>query len=127
MTTPIPSPRGLPILGNLLDIQDEVPIRALDNLADVYGPIYKLRFGGSERIFISNRELLEEICDEKRFCKILPQGLSGLRDGKASGLFNAPHESDPDWGQAHRTLMPAFGPLAIREMFDGTSSSRLHL
>jgi cytochrome P450/NADPH-cytochrome P450 reductase len=35
------------------------------------------------------------------------------------GLFGAKSENDDDWGQAHRILMPAFGPMAIQGMFDG--------
>ncbi|KAF2238184.1 hypothetical protein EV356DRAFT_508850 [Viridothelium virens] len=31
-------------------------------------------------------------------------------------LFTAPNESDPYWQQAHQTLMPAFDPLASRDI-----------
>lgn len=38
----------------------------------------------------------------------------------AKGLFTAyPHEEN--WGIAHRILIPAFGPISIRGMFDGMS------
>ena len=116
MTQRIPQPRGLPFLGNVLDVQDEVPVRALAHLADIYGPIYRFSYGKRERIIVSGATLVQELCDETRFCKTF----TPLRSGsKAHGLFSAPHESDPDWQQAHRTLAPAFGPLAIREMFNG--------
>jgi len=26
---------------------------------------------------------------------------------------------EPNWGAAHRILMPAFGPAALHDMFDG--------
>jgi len=123
MSKHIPQPRRLPLIGNILDVQDEVPIRALENLADVYGPIYKLRLRNRDRLFISSHALLNELCDEKRFWKTASQALSALaEDAKARGLFTAPTEADTDWQQAHRTLMPAFGPLAIQEMFDGQFS-----
>lgn len=118
MSQQIPQPRGLPFLGNLLDVQDEVPVRALAHLADIYGPIYKLHFGRRERIIVTGTALVQELCDETRFCKTPSTDIS-RQSGGARGLFTAPHESDPDWQQAHRTLMPAFGPLAIRGMFDG--------
>jgi cytochrome P450 / NADPH-cytochrome P450 reductase len=120
MSKPIPHPPGLPFLGNILDVQDEVPIRGLENLADVYGPIYRLRLRNQDRIIISSHALLNELCDEKRFWKTAGQALSSLsKESSARGLFTAPTEADPDWQQAHRTLIPAFGPLAIQEMFDG--------
>lgn len=34
---PIPGPRGLPILGNIYDIEPEVPLNSIDLLADNYG------------------------------------------------------------------------------------------
>lgn len=114
----IPSPKGLPIVGNLLDLQDEVPIHGLERLADIYGPIFKLNVVGQERITVASAELVEELCDEKRFWKTPGDGLASInRKGGRSGLFTSPSEEDPDWQQAHRTLMPAFGPLAIQDMF----------
>ncbi|KAI9663870.1 MAG: hypothetical protein M1821_007360 [Bathelium mastoideum] len=116
MSQQIPQPPGLPFLGNLLDVQDEVPVRALAHLADIYGPIYKLYFGRQPRVIVSGSALVRELCDETRFCKTFSTTLRPSTG--ARGLFTAPHESDPDWQQAHRTLIPAFGPLAISGMFD---------
>ena len=50
-------------LGNLLDVQDEVPIRAFARLLDIHGPIVKLHFFGRERIIVGSQELAEEVCD----------------------------------------------------------------
>jgi cytochrome P450/NADPH-cytochrome P450 reductase len=121
MDQPIPSPPGLPFLGNLLDLRDEegVTIHALERLADIYGTIFKIRIRGHEQIVVSGSDLFDELCDETRFSKVLSGGLASLnRDGSASGLFVSEHESSPDWQQAHRILIPAFGPLAIEGMFD---------
>jgi cytochrome P450/NADPH-cytochrome P450 reductase len=40
-----------------------------------------------------------------------------VREGVHDGLFTA-HSDEPNWGKAHRVLVPAFGPLPIRDMFD---------
>ncbi len=118
MTTPIPGPAGLPLIGNLLDIQGDVPIQMLERLADIYGPIFKLRLPGSEGIFVAGFDLFDELCDETRFFKFVQSALKS-EGGKPNGLFGSPSEKDEDWGVAHRVLMPAFGPLAIEGMFDG--------
>lgn len=34
---PIPGPRGVPILGNLYDVESEVPLNSLNLLAENYG------------------------------------------------------------------------------------------
>ena len=108
--------------GNLLDVAgSETPIGALEQLSEKWGPIYKLTLGGRERVVIANYELFEEVCDETRFSKTSGAGLDSLQSGSSAppGLFTAPSETHSDWGQAHRILVPAFGPLSIRNMFDG--------
>jgi cytochrome P450 / NADPH-cytochrome P450 reductase len=122
MSEAIPSPRGLPFIGNLLDLQDEVPIRAIERLADIYGPLFKISAAGQSRIFASSFDLCDELCDETRFWKVPPRALQNPDPNAATGLFTAPSEKSEDWGQAHRILMPAFGPLAIQGMFDGECS-----
>ena len=72
---------------------------------------------GKDRCFISNHELLNDICDEKRFSKTLSNALFQLRNGIKDGLFTA-FNDEPNWGIAHRTLVPAFGPIGIKDMFD---------
>lgn len=115
---PIPSPPGYPFLGNIPDVDTELPLGTFMHLADIYGPIYSMRFGSTVRTFISSAELLEEACDETRFRKIVTGSLCEVRNGAGSGLFTA-HHGEKDWEIAHRILMPAFGPLSIRNMFDG--------
>lgn len=116
----IPVPRGLPILGNILDIQDEVPIYGLERLFDIHGPIVNFNILGRSRLMVGNVALLSEICDEKRFWKTPSDALDSLRDDPddATGLFTASSEDEMDWQLAHRILMPAFGPLSIQQMFD---------
>ena len=116
MTETIPGPKGLPLIGNLLDMWEDrgIPLRGLERMAEAYGPIYQASLGGQRRVICSSTALLEELTDEKRFVKIPPKQLS--EGTRPKGLFSARNE-DPDWGQAHRILMPAFAPLSIQEMF----------
>lgn len=116
MTEPIPGPRGLPLIGNLLDIWEDrsVPLRGLERFASIYGPIYQFTVKGQRRIVCSSAALLEELTDEKRFVKVPPPTLAAGTGPK--GLFVARNE-DPDWAQGHRILMPAFAPLSVQEMF----------
>ncbi|CAL3969579.1 unnamed protein product [Diplocarpon coronariae] len=117
MTEPIPGPPGLPLLGNINDLDPAHSMASLGNLADTYGPIFKLTLGGSERLFVSTHELMNELCDEKRFSKMVSGALEQIRNGVSDGLFTA-HTGEHNWAVAHRVLMPAFGPIAIRGMFD---------
>lgn len=116
-TEEIPGPPGLPFLGNVTDVDPTNSMVSLRRLADIYGPIFKLTLGGSERLFITTQELLNEICDEKRFTKVVAGSLNEVRNGVGDGLFTARH-GEHNWELAHRVLMPAFGPISIRGMFD---------
>ncbi|WPG99486.1 Hypothetical protein R9X50_00230100 [Acrodontium crateriforme] len=116
-TVPIPQPPGYPLLGNLSDIDPELPIASLQNLAKQYGDIFSLTLLGHRRIFISSQKLVNEACDEKRFGKTVQAALAELRNGIHDGLFTA-HNEEENWEIAHRVLVPAFGPLNITGMFD---------
>ncbi|KAF7544858.1 hypothetical protein G7046_g9692 [Stylonectria norvegica] len=113
---PIPEPRGLPLLGNLAEFTSS-PQADLNRLADTYGSIFRLHFGAKPIVFVGSQALVNEVCDEKRFKKTLNSVLGVVREGVHDGLFTA-YDDEPNWGKAHRVLIPAFGPLSIRGMFD---------
>ncbi|CAF3529240.1 unnamed protein product [Fusarium graminearum] len=113
----IPGPKGLPVLGNLFDLDLSDSLTSLINIGQKYAPIFSLELGGHREVMICSRDLLDELCDETRFHKIVTGGVDKLRPLAGDGLFTAQH-GNHDWGIAHRILMPLFGPLKIREMFD---------
>lgn len=115
----IPQPRPMPLLGNLPELASGEGVFGLVELAERYGPIYRLELPqGDDLVVVSSQELVNELCDERRFDKKLHQPLRNVRDFAGDGLFTA-ETQEPNWGAAHRILMPAFGPAALREMFDG--------
>ncbi|KAE8407174.1 cytochrome P450 [Aspergillus pseudonomiae] len=115
---PIPEPRGLPLLGNILDVDSEAPEKSFQRLAETYGPIFRLHLAGASRVFISTHELVDEVCDEERFTKVVTAGLREIRNGVQDGLFTADYPGEDNWAIAHRVLVPAFGPLMIRAMYE---------
>lgn len=87
---PIPQPPGYPVLGNLFDIRGaETPIQALIKLARQYGPIFQLRVGSNQLIFVSGFDLVDELCDDGRFDKMLGAGLISARAFAGDGLFTS--------------------------------------
>ncbi|MEV6682278.1 cytochrome P450 [Streptomyces erythrochromogenes] len=112
---PVPGPRGLPVLGNAPALARGSAIEALMGLAQKYGPIFKLALPSGDRLVVSGADLVEEICDDKRFDKDVGGGLARLRDGAVgTGLFTADTD-DPLWRQAHQILLPPFGLGAMRD------------
>ncbi|KAI2610804.1 cytochrome P450 [Hypoxylon fragiforme] len=114
---PIPEPPSLPFVGHATEIDRELPIQSFISLADRYGEVFRLRFPGRTVVVVSSHRLVNELCDESRFVKIPKAALWEIRNGVHDGLFTAKLD-EPNWGIAHRVLMPAFGPISIRGMFD---------
>ena len=112
----IPQPKPLPLIGNLKDMNIDGLTEGLRSLAKKYGDIFKLQLPGEELVVISSQALVNEVCDTKRFYKKVLRPIEELRETAGDGLFTA-HSHEPNWEKAHRILMPAFGPGAIRSMF----------
>jgi cytochrome P450/NADPH-cytochrome P450 reductase len=112
----IPGPRGLPLLGNLRDIDLAAPLDSLQRLAREYGPIYKLSTPAGDRLVVSGPDLVADLVDDARFDKLVTGGLSELkpRSGESVGLFSA-ETQDPLWQRAHSILMAPFSLQAMRD------------
>ncbi|RKK23894.1 Bifunctional cytochrome P450/NADPH--P450 reductase [Fusarium oxysporum] len=115
---PIPGPKPLPVLGNILDVDLNDSHQSVIEIGQKFGPIFSLTFAGRPESYITTIELTEELCDETRFCKMVTGGIDKLKPAVGDGLFTAEH-GNHTWEIAHRILMPVFGPLNIRKMFDG--------
>jgi cytochrome P450/NADPH-cytochrome P450 reductase len=57
---PVPGPRGLPIVGNILDLRDEeAALCAFERLADTYGPIFQLTINGNRLVVVAGAEMMK--------------------------------------------------------------------
>ncbi|KAK5948171.1 hypothetical protein OHC33_010824 [Knufia fluminis] len=117
MSTPIPQPPGYFLVGNISDVDPKDSIGSINRLSEKYGEIFKLSLFGSDRYFLCSERLVQEVCDENRFVKKINAGLEQVRNGVGDGLFTA-YNDEHSWGVAHRTLVPAFGPIGIQHMYD---------
>lgn len=113
----IPQPKGYPLIGNIAALDPKAPVQSLMRLAQEHGPLFRIEMFGRGLVIVGSQALTEELCDETRFKKALHRPLQEARYVGRDGLFTA-HDEEPNWGKAHRLLMPAFGPLGLRSMFD---------
>ena len=116
-TTKIPSPRAVPLLKNLVVLDVDRPVRSLNRLSAIHGPIYRMELPGRSFIVLGDHALIDEACDPERFTKAMPAPLVKLRELAGDGLFTA-YNDEPNWAKAHRVLMPAFGLEAMRGYHD---------
>ena len=116
--TTIPAPPGLPIVGHLHQIAKSGLIRHLLEVSTTMPEgIFKLKFGSRVGLFVTDADLVAELCDETRFRKIPGPGLRVVRRFAGDGLFTAFSE-EPNWGKAHRILLPAFSQRSMRGYYD---------
>ncbi|MCJ1377135.1 hypothetical protein MMC17_000227 [Xylographa soralifera] len=116
MPSPIPQPPGVPLLGNIFDIDPSNTWVSLKKLADKYGPIFKIKALGTQIVFVGSASLLEEICDQTRFRKCVTGPVVEIRQAVHDGLFTA-YDSEPMWGIAHRIMAPLLSPAAVELTF----------
>ncbi len=111
---PIPQLPGKPVVGNMLDIDAKHPIRDIMAIAKRLGPIFQLNMMGKPFTIVWGHDLVEELCDEKRFDKSVRGALQRIRTEAAGGdgLFTA-YTSEPNWSKAHNILLPNFSDRAM--------------
>lgn len=119
MTTKVPGPRPVPVLGTAYSINPERLLESAVKLSKQYGEIYLQSIPGKAPLYIiSSHRIVEELFDETRFHKVIHQAISNVEPFAGDGLFTAPANSKA-WEKGHRILMPAFSPIALEGMYEG--------
>ena len=110
----IPQPPRRLILGNLPELRRKpTPSESIADVVNEYGGICRLATPLGQLVLVGEPKLVEELCDEERFDKVLGPGLLAVRERIGDGLFTAwTHEKN--WGLAHRILMPTFSHASMR-------------
>lgn len=117
MSHPIPAPRGLPVVGNGLQVPVEGTYQYFTDLAARHPDgIFKLNLAGRHVVLVYHPDLVAEVCDESRFYKPIDPPLAHVRDFAGDGLFTA-RDGEESWGQAHRILLPAFSQRSMKAYF----------
>ncbi|MFL6622238.1 MAG: bifunctional cytochrome P450/NADPH--P450 reductase [Sulfurifustis sp.] len=113
----IPTPPQLPIVGNVLQVPKGKLMQHLLEVSRHFDGIFEMNFAGRKVAFVHSAELAAEVCDETRFRKFIRPPLIFLRKAVGDALFTA-HNEEPNWGKAHRILLPAFSQRAMKGYFD---------
>jgi cytochrome P450 len=111
----LPGPRGLPLVGNLLQIEIARLHKQCEAWARDYGPIYRLRLGPLNVIVVARNDLIVEMHrdrpDRWRRPKVFAEVIAEMG---TSGLFSA---EGADWQRQRRLMMAAFDPGHVKRFF----------
>ena len=112
----LPGPRGVPVFGNLLQVEASRIHLQMERWCEVFGPVYKLRLGKRRVIVVGDHELvataLRDRPDGFRRTTRLEEIWTEL--GLAGGVFGASGEA---WKRQRRMVMAGFDPAHIRRYF----------
>ena len=111
MTSEIPSPPYLPIIGHAHYLLTGV-YKNLNRLTKELGPIFQLRLANQKITYVSGLNLIKEISDDSKFDKYLGNVMKGAREILEDGLLTG-WTDEPNWEKAHRILLPGFSQNAM--------------
>ncbi len=111
----LPGPDGLPILGNILQLDLTRLHSILEQWADTYGPLYKFRIARKNVVAVSDANLINEVLRRRpaayrRLESIAPV----LNEMGINGVFSA--EGD-QWLRQRRTAMQALNTAHLKTFF----------
>ncbi|KAF3361034.1 hypothetical protein VDGD_07713 [Verticillium dahliae] len=117
MSQPIPRPHGVPLLGNLFNVNPSNTWDSLKKLSEEYGEIFQIKVLGHGIVFVASAALAEELCDEKRFRKYVGGPVVEIRAAVHDALFTA-YDHEESWGIAHRIIAPKLTPQSMADRFE---------
>ncbi len=123
----LPGPRGVPVLGNLLQIDKQRVHQTVEQWSREYGPMFRFKLGSRAFMAVSDHEVLQQVLRDR------PEGFRRTAKlqatwedlGLPSGVFGA--EGDA-WARQRRMVMAGFDPTHVRAYLPSllTVSQRLH-
>jgi cytochrome P450 len=113
----LPAPRGLPLLGNALQLRPSTIHLAMERWSREYGPMFRARIGQREVVVLSDSAAITAVLRDRPdgFRRPAVTAEVSAELGGNVGLFLA--EGDT-WRNQRRMVMSAFSPTAIRAYFD---------
>jgi len=111
----LPGPKGLPILGNLLQIDLQKLHSILEEWAAIYGDIYQFKLVNKTVVAISEPTLIQNILRDRpdTYRRVSSIERVGAELG-SNGVFAAEGEQ---WRRQRQVTMQAFKPEQLRQFF----------
>ena len=112
----LPGPRGVPVLGNLLQIDAPRMHRQLEDWCAEFGPFFRLKLRKTTMLIVGDHQAVAAMLRDR------PDGFNrtsrleaiGKEMGLKPGLFGAKGD---DWRRQRRMVMAGFDPAHVRDYF----------
>lgn len=109
----LPGPRGLPVLGNILDVKPDTFHLTLEAWCRKFGPAYRVKLGKRHMVVMSDHELIASMLRNRPdgFRRTARLHEIGREIGLKPGVFGA--EGDA-WRRQRRMVMAGFDPAHVK-------------
>ena len=122
----LPGPRGVPIFGNILQIDAPRMHQQLERWCDTYGPVFKLKLGARQVVVIGDHVLIATALRDRPdgFRRSVRFENVWKEIGLAGGVFGA---TGDDWKRQRRMVMASFDPAHVKSYFPSLQRVALRL
>ncbi len=112
----LPGPKGLPLLGNALQLHPRTVHADVEAMAQRYGPMFRMRLGRQQVLAITDTALINAVLRDRPDGFRRPSVTAEVSDelGGERGVFLAEGAA---WRNQRKMVMQAFAPHAIKAYF----------
>ena len=111
----LPAPKGLPLVGNALQIDSMRFHQTLEGWAREFGPMYRFRGGAKELVVVSDSGIIGTLLrDRPDAMRRTTRSARAFQELGTTGVFNA--EGD-EWRRQRKLVMKALTPEVIRNFY----------
>ncbi len=122
----LPGPRGIPFLGNALQVNRARIHQSVERWAREFGPLFQMKLGPRRLLVVADPELLAAVMKDRPdgFRRSPLASIIGREMGLPQGVFNAEGEN---WRRQRRMVMASFAPGQVRAYFPSLVKVTLRL
>lgn len=111
----LPGPKGLPLLGNILQMESERFHQTLEKWADQFGPLYRIRIGRKPLLIIADPVLIGALLrDRPDAIRRSSRTANAINELGVTGVFS---DEGDEWRKQRKLVMRALTPEVIRSFF----------
>jgi cytochrome P450 len=116
----LPGPRGLPLVGNLHQLDVARIHLVLEDWRERFGPVFTIRMGRRPALVLAETELVRQVLRDRPGKFRREESL--LETARETGINGVFHAEGADWRKQRRLVMPAFGSGPTRAGWSGLRS-----